>query len=104
MTAKLSGDHLRILKLAKSAIAAETGPGWKSDICAAVEHHGAACDALWEELRRQVGTAGAALPESRPEGKSQKDVARQVRSEIITACRTAVDAVLSEMIDEGRLE
>lgn len=38
--------HLRILKLAKSAIDAETGPGWKLDICAAVEHHGAACDDL----------------------------------------------------------
>lgn len=50
----LSDDHMHLLALARRAFDAEQGPLWRDNPEAAVDRHGAACDALWDELQRQV--------------------------------------------------
>ena len=58
----MEGDHAHLLALAKRCFAAETGAIWRTSPEDAVDVHSAACDALWEELRRQVELADGKIP------------------------------------------
>lgn len=49
-----SRDHQRILDLAHEALQRRDSPLWRMDVEKAAQHHGEACDALWEELERQI--------------------------------------------------
>jgi hypothetical protein len=49
----------RILRLAHAAFRAERSRLWKSDMGAALAAHGEACEALWDELERQLTARNA---------------------------------------------
>ena len=49
-----------LLDLAEEANAAKNSPVWKSNIDAALNRHGSACDAVWAELDRLIAARKAA--------------------------------------------
>lgn len=93
----LSPDHLHLLALASRAISAESGPLYKSDAEEACAIHGAACDALWDELRRQIDAQDGKIPVLEHPSVKQQRLSRQMRSTIIATCTAAVEQALSEL-------
>ena len=99
----ITPDHLRLLALARAAmIAADDRGNWRRDLMTACETHGAACDALWDELERQVTIADGGVPVlEHPTARSRR-LAQRMRTEIISACQDAVSGALDNLIS-GRL-
>ena len=97
MSADISEDHMRLLALARRAIAAETGVTWKTSPMEAIERHGAACDALWAELRRQVDSQDGAVPVLDHPAVAQKKLAYRMRKEIVAVVNNAIEEALSDM-------
>lgn len=90
-------DHLHLLALARRAIASEAGPLWKTDSEEAMAQHGAACDALWDELRRQVDLQDGKIPVLEHPSVQQIVLAKRMRATIIAACAAAVEQALDEV-------
>ena len=97
MTCDLHPDHLHLLALARRAITAESGPLWKSDTEQACAVHVAACDALWDELRRQIDAQDGKIPTLEHPSVKQLRLAQRMRSAILTACTVAVEQALSDL-------
>lgn len=95
--ADLSDDHMRLLALARRAINAENGVSWKTSPMEAVERHGAACDALWSELRRQVDEQDGAVPVLDHPTVTQKKLAYRMRQQIVSTVNAAIEDALSDM-------
>ena len=93
----LSEDHVRLLALARRAIDAEKCKTWKTSIMEAVETHGAACDALWAELRRQIEEQDGAVPVLEHPSVARKRLAYRMRREIVATVQTAIEDALSDM-------
>ncbi len=94
----LSPDHTTILALAKRCFDAESGKAWKFDAAAAIEVHGAACDALWDELRRQVEIADGKIPVIEHPSVKQIAFARRMRSELIARLQDITSAAIDDII------
>lgn len=99
--AKHKEDHMALLALAKRAIDLETGPAWKRSPMKAAETHGAACDALWQELRRQIQEQAGAVPEIEPPSVLQKRLATLLRGQIVTTVHNAIDEALRDIELDG---
>lgn len=95
--ADLHPDHLMLLALARRAVEAETGPLWKNDAPEACAVHGAACDALWDELRRQLTVQDGKVPVLEHPSVKQKALARRMRRTIITTCQVAIEGALADL-------
>lgn len=93
----LHPDHMALLALARLAIAAESGPLWKTDIEEASAMHGAACDALWDELRRQIDAQDGKVPVLEHQSVKARKLAKRLRKEIIATAAAAIEEALSEM-------
>jgi hypothetical protein len=97
MTA-LSPDHLHLLALARAAIKARDDKTlWKRSLREAVETHSAACDAVWDELERQVTIADGAVPVLEHPSATKVRRAAQMRGEIIDAVQHALSDVLDDL-------
>lgn len=95
--ADLSPDHLHLLALARRAISANTGALWKADPEEACAIHGAACDALWDELHRQIDAQDGKVPVLEHPSVKQLRLAKQMRGAILTACTAAVEQALADL-------
>lgn len=97
MTA-LSPDHLHLLALARAAIKARDDRAlWRKSPRLACEVHAESCDAVWDELERQVTIAdGAVLVLEHPSATKVRRAA-QMRGEIIAAVQCAVEDALDDL-------
>ncbi|MFN4168107.1 MAG: hypothetical protein ACK4HD_07365 [Pannonibacter phragmitetus] len=96
----LSDDHMHLLALARRAFDAEQGALWRDNPEAAVDRHGAACDALCDELQRQVDMQDGKVPVLEHPQVAKIRLARRMRKEIIAEVSAAIEDYLSDM--EGR--
>lgn len=93
----LHPNHMALLALARRAIDAEAGPLWRTDPQEACARHAAACDALWEELRRQIDLQDGKVPVlEHPTVKARK-MAKRMRKEIVAACMDAIEQALDDV-------
>lgn len=94
----LSPDHLHLLALARAAIKARDDKTlWKRSLRDAVEIHGAACDAVLDELERQVTIADGAVPVLEHPSSTKVRRAAQMRGEIIAAVQHALSDALDDL-------
>lgn len=94
-------DHTRLLALARAAMQArDDAKLWKLTPEEAAEIHGAHCDALWDELERQVVVADGRVPVLEHPTVKQRRLARQMRTEILAAVQGAVCEAIDD-IDHG---
>ena len=95
----MDDDHLHLLALAKRCFAAETGTLWRTSPEDAVDAHSSACDALWEELRRQVELADGKIPTlEHPTVKAAKQ-AKRLKAEIVAVVQQACVQALDDFKD-----
>ena len=90
-------SHLSLLQLAKRAIDAERGPNWKKNPNKAIEEHGAACDAFWGELRRQVDIYDGKIPEIESVDVLKKRLSSRLRVEIVSTVLGAIEDAMNDM-------
>ena len=95
--ADLHPSHMHLLALARAAIDAESGIKWTTSPSEAIERHGSACDALWEELRRQVAAQDGAVPVLEHPSVQQKRLALRMRREIVATVQNAITEALDDM-------
>lgn len=94
----LSPDHLHLLALARSALKARDNKTlWTRHWNAAVETHGAACDAVWDELERQVTIADGAVPVLEHPSATKARRSAQMRGEIVAAVQNALTDTLDRL-------
>lgn len=105
MTPALHPDHLRLLSLANAAFKARDDRAlWTRSLLEGAERHGAACDALWDELERQaVEQDGSLMVLEHPSAKLQR-IARQMRSEIVSTVQDALTQALEDIAYGPRLD
>ncbi len=99
--ADIEDDHIRLLALARMAIAAESGPEWRCDVLSASDKHGAACDAVWRELRRQVDLQDGVIPTLEHPARQAQKLAKRMRSEIVATVQSAVEEALDDFTFTG---
>lgn len=101
----LHPDHERLLMLARNALAARDNRIlWRDDIDRAAAEHGGWCDDLWDELERQVAEKDGKIPALEHPSLTKLRRARQIRAEIVNACRDAISDVMDQIIDGGLLD
>lgn len=90
----LHPDHMRLLSLARAALIARDNRAlWKASIRHAAEEHGAACDALWDEIERQVTLQDGRVPVLEHPSAMHKRMLRQMRSDIVGAVQDALETL-----------
>lgn len=101
----LHPDHLALLAIARAALVArDDRQNWRNNPSQAAEIHGAQCDALWDELERQVAIQDGKIPViDHPETKRIKMIA-QWRREIVSVALNAVTEALDELADGPMME
>lgn len=101
----LHPDHLRLLSLARAALIARDNRAlWKASISHAAEEHGAACDALWDEIERQVTLQDGRVPVLEHPSARHKRMLRQMRSDIVGVVQDALAGALETLRDGPRME
>lgn len=101
----LHPDHMRLLALARAALTARDNRAlWRASIRHAAEEHGAACDALWDEIERQVTVQDGRVPVLEHPAAKHKRMVRQMRSEIVAVVQDALTDALSALADGPRLD
>lgn len=101
----LHPDHLRLLSLARAALTARDNRAlWKASISHAAEEHGAACDALWDEIERQVTIQDGRVPVLEHPSARHKRMLRQMRSDIVGVVQDALADALETLRDGPRME
>lgn len=63
----------------------------------AVERHGACCDALWEELWRQIDEQDGKVPVLEHPTVQKRKLAHRMRKEIVATVQAAVEEALDDM-------
>ncbi len=63
-------------------------------------HHGACCDALWDELRRQVDIHSGVIPAIEHPALKQRALAKRLRGDIVRACQDAINHALENLVFE----
>lgn len=105
MTEPLHPDHQRLLALANAAFRARDNRElWTRSIREGAEEHGAACDALWNELERQTVIQCGSVPVLEHPSVKHKRMVRQMRSEIVAVVQDALSDALDALADGPRLE
>lgn len=66
-----------------------------------MDRHGAACDALWAELERQIDLQDGKVPVLEHPSVMQIKVAKRMRATILAACRGAIEQALDDVRFEG---
>lgn len=102
--ATLHPDHLRLLSIARSAFEArDDTTTWRDNTAKAISVHGHWCDKLWQELERQVISAGDEAKVLEHPSLEVRRRARQMRARIVAAAqRGVIDAL--EGIASGSLD
>lgn len=94
----LSPDHLHLLALARAAIKARDDRAlWRKSPEHACEVHMQSCDAVWDELERQVTIADGAVPVLEHPSATKVRRAAQMRGEIIATVQCAVEDALDDL-------
>lgn len=93
----LHPDHMALLALARRAIDAEAGALWKTDPQEACDRHAVACDALWDELRRQIDLQDGKVPVLENQTVKARNLAKRMRREIVAACLGAIEQALDDV-------
>lgn len=94
----LSPDHLHLLALARAAIKArDDGPLWRKSPELACEVHSESCNAVWDELERQVTIADGAVPVLEHPSATKVRRAAQMRGAIIDSVLHAVTDALDDL-------
>lgn len=94
----LSPDHLHLLALARAAIKARDDKTlWRKSPELACEVHAESCNAVWDELERQVTIADGAVPVLEHPSATKIRRAAQMRGEIIAAVQHALSDVLDDL-------
>jgi uncharacterized protein with FMN-binding domain len=101
----LHPDHMALLAIAKAAFAArDDRHNWRKNPDLAAENHGVHCDALWDELERQVTIQDGKIPTiDAPERKRRKQIA-EWRREVVSAALNAITEALDELADGPMME
>lgn len=95
----MSEDHERILQLGRRARDLADGPSWKFNTGDAVEAHGEACEAMWDEIYRQLDNRNAeGLPVVAP--KMPPDPRKEIKKQIIARLKAELPDMVSHIIDE----
>lgn len=96
--ATISDDLTRVLALARAALNARDDKRlWASDPEEAGDLHGAACNALWEELERLVRESDGKVPVLETRAQMQGRIDRRMRNEILAACQNAIVETLDDI-------
>lgn len=95
----MSEDHERVLQLARRARDLSDGPAWQRNVEDAAEAHAEACEAVWEELYRQIDNRDA---EGMPVAKMKMppDPRKEIKKQIIARLKTELPDMVSHIIDE----
>lgn len=101
MIADIEDDHVRLLALARAAFSFESGSEWKTDVLSASDKLGAACDAVWNELRRQVDLKDGIIPTLEHPSRQAQKLAKRMRSEIVATVQSAVEEALDDLTFTG---
>lgn len=98
-------DHLAILTLAKDALRArDDRTAWREGISHAAEIHGAACNAVWEELERQVCLQDGRIPAIEHPRVKQQRMIMNLRTEIVNTAMLAIESALVDLAKGPMLE
>ena len=101
----LQPGYLHLLALARAAIkAADDKALWKKSIERAAADHAAACDALWEEIHRQVDVFNGEIPVLEHPSVKQIKLATRLRSEIIAHMQSVVAEALDDIINGALID
>jgi hypothetical protein len=95
---ELHPDHMRLLELAQAAFQARDNRHlWRQNTMKAAEEHGFYCDALWDELGRQVGLQDGLIPVlEHPSVKARRMVA-DLRREIVMTALSGIEQALDDL-------
>jgi hypothetical protein len=98
-----SGDLENLLRLARRARDAHRSARWRTDIDAAIEEHGDACDQVWEELYRLLDAREAdGAPVPMP--KSLPDPRKLIKREVITRLKSELPEFVASIVDAIELD
>ena len=98
-------DHLALLALAKTALQArDERTAWRKNVARAAEVHGAACDAVWEELERQVCIQDGNIPVIEHPRVRQQRMIINLRTEIVNVALAAIENAMGELAKGPMLE
>ncbi len=90
-----------LLSLVARERAARVSPAWKTNMEAAIDEHGEACDAVWNELyrlldeRQSIGPPVGAAKRTRPEL-----IKRDLKRDMKKALREALTASINQIVDD----
>ena len=103
--ADLHPDHLAILTLANAALQArDDRTAWSKCVSHAAEIHGVACDAVWEELERQVALQDGRVPVAEHPSVKQKRMIANLRSEIVNVALASIEEAMNDLAKGPMLE
>lgn len=101
----LHPDHLKLISLAQAALKArDDRTRWQANVTNAAEAHGAACEAVWDELERQVIIQDGRIPTIEHPTVRYRRMVAQMRGEIVAHCQNAVIEALDSLQDGPSLE
>jgi hypothetical protein len=100
--AEISDDLLRLLALGKAALSArDDAAEWARSPEKAIGHHGACCDALWQELERFVNLHDGKTPTLEHPSMKERRIAKQIRGAIINEILELTRYRLECVVDGG---
>jgi hypothetical protein len=80
----IEDDLQRILALAKRTMSArDDAAGWSRSPEKQIGHHGACCDALWDELERLVQIHDGITPAIEHPATRERRIAKEIRGRIV---------------------
>lgn len=98
--ADITDDLQRILALAKRAInARDDAAAWARAPERQAGHHGACCDALWDELHRLVQIHDGIIPAIEHPAARERRIAQQIRHIVVATVLNQVSEAMDEVID-----
>ena len=101
----LHPDHMRLLELARAAIQARDNRHlWRQNVQKAAEEHGFYCDAVWDELGRQVAIHDGHVPVLEHPSVKKRRMIADLRREIVSAAQCAMIDALDELANGPMLE
>ena len=77
---------------------------WRQDVRKAAEEHGCACDALWEELERQIALFDGLVPVAEHPALKRRKMIAHMRSEIVATAQNAITEALDELAQGPMLD
>ncbi len=95
--ADINDDLERVLALAKVALTArDDAASWSRSPERQIGHHGACCDALWDELERLVQINEGKVPTLEHPAARERRIAKRIRGNIITAILNTAEETLTQ--------